>query len=210
MNEHGIEVLDFTLLELAQHGQDLRELEQYHFDLPRPYEPAQGFNNLPKAWGHAPALTEHKMTLALPQDLAQQIDHLQSGSGIGTRLTFLRTLLQSAVQQLQARRVGGLLSVACEPGEAQQFEQLARERNLDLPHLIRQLLLQEVYRGQKLSTGGENDKAPWPRRWHKPWVCATPRPCSAPCSTTRSGAWAYPAPRGRSLFCRGREWVLTE
>jgi hypothetical protein len=158
VNEHGLDVLSFHLLELALPGQDLRELEQRHLDLHLPADPARGFNNLPTAWGHAPAQAEQKVILPLTPELLAQLDQLQPGSGMGTRLAFLRTLLHSAVQQLRAKRDGGLLSVEVQAGEASKFEALAEERNLELPHLIRQLLLQEVYRGQRLTTGG-NDKA---------------------------------------------------
>lgn len=50
------------------------------------------------------------------------------------------------------------MSVKLQVGEADRFEDLAQERHIRLPELIRHLLLQEYYRGQRLAPGG-NDKA---------------------------------------------------
>ncbi|MFD1874319.1 hypothetical protein [Hymenobacter bucti] len=73
-----------------------------------------------------------------------------------SRLTLLRTLLVDAVQQ--AQRNGALVSLQLPAGEAGRFEALAKNRHMSLPDLVRQLLLQECYRGQRLAPGG-NDKA---------------------------------------------------
>ena len=86
------------------------------------------------------------------------MEALVAGSGISRHLTFLRTLLVEAVQQAQARRDGRLMSVQLPAGEVDRFEAMARERQISLPDLVRQLLLQEYYRGQRLVAGG-NDKA---------------------------------------------------
>jgi hypothetical protein len=85
------------------------------------------------------------------------VEALLAGSGISSRLTFLRTLLVDAVQQAQARRNGALVSVRLPIGEADRFDALAQERKTSLPELVRHLLLQEYYRGQRLAPGG-NDK----------------------------------------------------
>lgn len=79
-------------------------------------------------------------------------------TGLGNRTLFLRQLLESAGQQLQAKRDGGLLNIECQPGEGPRFERLAKERHLSLAALTRYLLLQECYRGKRQSTGG-NDQA---------------------------------------------------
>ena len=71
---------------------------------------------------------------------------------------FLCTLLVDAVQQVQAWRNGALVSLQLPSGEADRFEALAKNRHMSLPDLVRQLLLQEYYRGQRLVPGG-NDKA---------------------------------------------------
>lgn len=63
-----------------------------------------------------------------------------------------------AVQQRQARRNGALVSLQLPAGEADRFEALAKHRHMSLPDLLRQLLLQEYYRGQRLAPGW-NDKA---------------------------------------------------
>lgn len=160
MNEHGLDSLSFTLLQLATPSQDLRVLEQQWFDTHLPFEPEKGFNNAPNAIGSRLADTDQKLTLSLSlsAELAQQVEALLAGSGIGSRLTLLRTLLVDAVQQAQARRDGRLMSVQLQAGEANRFADLAQERKMKLPDLVRQLLLQEYYRGQRLAPGGD-DKA---------------------------------------------------
>ncbi|MGI4823605.1 MAG: GIY-YIG nuclease family protein [Janthinobacterium lividum] len=160
VNEHGLDSLSFTLLQLATPSQDLRVLEQQWFDTHLPFEPEKGFNNAPNAIGSRLADTDQKLTLSLSlsAELAQQVEALLAGSGIGSRLTLLRTLLVDAVQQAQARRDGRLMSVQLQAGEANRFADLAQERKMKLPDLVRQLLLQEYYRGQRLAPGGD-DKA---------------------------------------------------
>ena len=158
VNEHGLDTLSFNLLQLATPGQDLRILEQQWFDTHRPFEPEKGFNNAPTAIGSRLANTDQKLTLSLSSELAQQVEALLASSGISSRLTFLRTLLVDAVQQAQARRDGRLMSVQLQAGEADRFADLAQERKMKLPELVRQLLLQEYYRGQRLAPGGD-DKA---------------------------------------------------
>jgi hypothetical protein len=158
VNEHGLDSLSFNLLQLATPGQDLRILEQQWFDTHRPFEPEKGFNNAPTAIGSRLADTDQKLTLSLSAELAQQVEALLVGSGISSRLTFLRTLLVDAVQQRQARRNGALVSLQLPAGEADRFEALAKHRHMSLPDLVRQLLLQDYYRGQRLAPGG-NDKA---------------------------------------------------
>ena len=157
-NEHGLDSLSFTLLELASPGQDLRQLEQHYFDTHRPFEPQFGFNNAPTAWGTLLATTEQKVVLSLSADLTQQVARLQPTTGISSRLTFLRMLLADAVHQYQARRDGTLLSLELQSGEAARFEEVAQERNTSLSALVRMLLLQECYQGRPLKTGG-NDQA---------------------------------------------------
>jgi hypothetical protein len=158
VDEHGLDSLSFNLLQLATPGQDLRVLEQQWFDSHRPFEPEKGFNNAPTAIGSRLADTDQKLTLSLSSELAQQVEALLAGSGIGSRLTFLRTLLVDAVSQAQARRDGRLMSVHLQAGEADRFADLAQERKMKLSDLIRHLLLQEYYRGQRLAPG-EDDKA---------------------------------------------------
>ena len=158
VNEHGLDALSFNLIQFATPGQDLRVLEQQWFDTHRPFELERGFNNAPTAIGSRLADTDQKLTLTLSAELAQQVEALVTGSGISSRLTFLRTLLVDAVQQAQARRNGGLLNMQLPAGEVDRFEALAKKRQISLPELVRQLLLQEYYRGQRLVAGG-NDKA---------------------------------------------------
>lgn len=98
------------------------------------------------------------MTISLSAELAQQVEALLTGSGISSRLTLLRTLLVDAVQQAQSRRNGGLVNMQLPAGEADRFETLSKQRQMSLPDLVRQLLLQECYRGQRLAPGG-NEKA---------------------------------------------------
>jgi hypothetical protein len=50
------------------------------------------------------------------------------------------------------------MSVQLPTGEVDRFEAMAREKQISLPDLVRRLLLQEYYRGQRLVAGG-NDKA---------------------------------------------------
>jgi len=96
------------------------------------------------------------LTLFFSTELTQQVEVLLAGSG--SRLMFLCTLLVDAVQQVQAWRNGALVSLQLPSGEADRFEALAKNRHMSLPDLVRQLLLQEYYRGQRLVPGG-NDKA---------------------------------------------------
>lgn len=63
-----------------------------------------------------------------------------------------------AVQQAQAPRNRALVNILLPTGEADRFEALAKKRQMRLPELVRQLLLQKYYRGQRLAPGG-NDKA---------------------------------------------------
>ena len=158
MNEHGLNALSFNLLQLTTPGQDLRVLEQQWFDTHRPLEPEKGFNNAPTAVGSRLADPDQKLTLTLSAELAEQVEALLAGSGISSRLTFLRTLLVEVVQQAKARRNGALVSVQLPDREADRFEALAKDRHMSLPDLVRQLLPQEYYRGQRLAPGG-NDKA---------------------------------------------------
>lgn len=158
VNEHGLDALSFNLLQLATPGQDLRVLEQQWFNTHRPFELERGFNNAPTAIGSRLADTDQKLTLTLSAELAQQVEALLAGSGISRRLTFLRTLLVEAVQQAQSRRDGRLVNMLLPAGEVGRFEDMAKKRQISLPDLVRQLLLQEYYRGQRLAPGG-NDKA---------------------------------------------------
>jgi hypothetical protein len=146
VDQEGIGILSFDLVELAEEGQNLSALEQKWLDVYHAYNPAKGFNKASTVGGTRVAQMQHKLSFFIPSSIYEEMSLLLADSGTDCLNTLARILLTTAVKQRQLGAVERLLNIELNIGEVQQLESLSEERYLELANLIRAFLEVESHR----------------------------------------------------------------
>jgi hypothetical protein len=146
VDQEGLDILSFDLVEQAEEGQNLSALEQKWLDVYQAYNPAKGFNKASTVKGTRVAEVQHKLSFPIPCSLYDEMSTLLTESGTGCLTTLARVLLTSAVKQRLSGSVGKLLDIELNISEARRLENLCEERYLELAGLIRAFLVSESHR----------------------------------------------------------------